>query len=79
MSNKLKKKKTAASSHNRQDSVFKEAWENMNNDMSRFMPDFLTRRMPKGKGKVWVVVLVTLVELLVLGFVGKLIYDWVMQ
>jgi hypothetical protein len=78
MSNKLKKKKTAAS-HNRQDSVFKEAWENMNNDMSRFMPDFLTRRMPKGKGKVWVVVLVTLVELLVLGFVGKLIYDWIVQ
>jgi hypothetical protein len=51
----------------------------MNDDMSRFMPDFLARHMPKGKGKAWVVVLVTLVELLVLGFVGKLIYDWIVQ
>ncbi len=30
MSNKLKKKKPATSHNNQQDSVFKEAWENMN-------------------------------------------------
>ena len=33
-------------------------------------------RMPKGKGKAWVVVVVTLVELLILGVVGKFVYDW---
>ena len=75
MSNKLKKKKTPAS-QNREDSVFKEAWENMNHDFARFMPGFLTKRIPKGKGKAWVVALVTLVELLVLGVVGKFVYDW---
>jgi hypothetical protein len=76
MSNKLKKKKPATSHNNQQDSVFKEAWENMNEDMSRFMPKFITKRRPKGKGKVWVVVVVTLVELLILGIVGKFVYDW---
>ena len=76
MSNKLKKKKPAKNYSSHQDSVFKEAWENMNNDFARFMPGFLTKRMPKGKGKAWVVALVTLVELLVLGIVGKSIYDW---
>jgi hypothetical protein len=76
MSNKLKKKKPATSHNNQQDSVFKEAWENMNEDMSRFMPKFITKRRPKGKGKVWVVVVVTLVELLILGVIGRLVYGW---
>jgi len=78
MSNKLKKKKTT-SSQSQQDSVFKEAWENMNNDFSRFIPGFLASRTPKGKGKVWVVVVVTLVELLILGVVGKFVYDWILK
>ena len=76
MSNKLKKKKSATSRSSHRDSVFKEAWENMNNDMSRFVPSFLAKRAPKGKGKAWVVVVVTLVELLVLGVVSKFVYDW---
>ena len=80
MSNKLKKKKRSATQHDsHQDSVFKEAWDNMNNDFSRFMPDFLTKRMPKGKGKAWVVVAVTFVELLILGVVGKFVYDWLVK
>ena len=79
MSNKLKKKKPAKSYNSQQDSVFKEAWENMNNDFSRFMPKFLAKRTPKGKGKVWVVVLVTLMELLILGIVGKFVYDWLVK
>ena len=80
MSNKLKKKKKPETYHdNHQDSVFKEAWENMNNDFSKFMPGFITKRIPKGKGKAWVVVLVTLVELLVLGVVGKFVYDWIVK
>jgi len=78
MSNKLKKNKTT-SSQSHQDSIFKEAWQNMNEDMSRFMPEFITKRRPKGKGKVWVVVVVTLVELLILGVVGKLVYDWLVK
>ena len=76
MSNKLKKKKPAKSYNSQQDSVFKEAWENMNNDFSKFVPKFLANRAPKGKRKVWVVVVFTLVELLVLGVVGKFAYDW---
>lgn len=80
MSNKLKKKKRSATHHDsHQGSVFKEAWENMNNDFSRFMPGFLSKRMPKGKGKAWVVVVVTLVELLILGVVGKFVYDWLVK
>ena len=79
MSNKLKKKKLATRHDRHQDSVFKEAWENMHSDFSRFMPGFLTKHMPKGKGNAWVVVVLTVVELLVLGVVGKLVYDWIMQ
>jgi len=58
------------------DSVFKEAWENMNDDMARVMPDFLAKRLQGRKGKAWVMVVITLVELLVLGVVGKFVYDW---
>lgn len=76
MSNKLKKRQRPASDVPRQDSVFKEAWENMNNDMARIMPSFMTRRLQKKKSKLWVVVCVTLLELVVLGVIGKLIYDW---
>jgi len=76
MSNKLKKKKPAKSYNSHQGSIFKEAWENMQNDFASFMPGFLTKRIPKGKGKAWIVALVTLLELLVLGVVGKLVYDW---
>ena len=79
MSNKLKKKKPAKSYNSHQSSVFKEAWENMQNDFARFMPGFLTKRIPKGKGKAWIVALVTLLELLVLGVVGKLVYDWLFK
>jgi len=77
MSNKLKKKKQVShSTQTRPDSVFREAWDNMNADMARFMPKFLQKRTPKGKGKAWVVILVTLFELVVIGVVGKLLYDW---
>lgn len=59
-----------------QDSVFKEAWENMNEDMGKVMPDFLAKRLQDRKGKVWVMVAITFLELVVLGVVGKFIYDW---
>lgn len=65
-----------ASGKKPRDSVFKEAWENMNHDASRVMPDFLAKRLQTRKGKVWVMVIVTFIELVVLGVVGKYIYDW---
>lgn len=80
MSNKLKKKKRPAVHHDsHRESIFKEAWDNMNNDFSRLMPSFLRQRLPKGKSKTWIVVLVTFLELLVLGVAGKLVYDWLVQ
>lgn len=61
------------------DSVFAEAWENMSEDMGKFMPEFLTKRLQDRKGKVWAMVAMTFVELVVLGAVGKFIYDWFME
>ena len=70
------KKQPGSVSKKQQDSVFKEAWENMNEDMGRVMPDFLVKGLKGGKKKLWVVVVVTFVELVVLGVVGKFSYDW---
>lgn len=58
------------------DSVFREAWQKMNEDFARVMPGFLGKRLQGRQGKLWLVVAVTLVELVVLGVVGKLVYDW---
>lgn len=73
------KKKQEAPKKKQQDSVFKEAWENMSEDMVKFMPDFLAKGLKGGKRKVWVMVAITFVELVVLGVVGKFIYDWFMK
>ena len=59
-----------------QDSVFKEAWENMSEDMGKVMPDFLAKKLQDRKGKVWLMVVITFVELVVLGVIGKVVYDW---
>jgi hypothetical protein len=77
MSNKLKKKKRTIHTDEKQDSIFKEAWGNMNNDMAKIMPAFITSRLGKKGGKLWVMIVVTLLELVVLGVVGKLVYDWI--
>lgn len=77
MSNKLKKKKPSGSAPQRRDSLFDEAWGNMREDLSRFMPDFLVRRLQRRKGKVWVMLVMLLLELVVIGVVGKLIYNWI--
>jgi hypothetical protein len=63
----------------KQDSVFTEAWENMGEDFSKFMPEFLQKGLKGGKRKVWVMVAITFVELVVLGVVGKFIYDWFVE
>jgi len=58
------------------DSVFKEAWDNMNDDMARVMPGFLAKRLQNRKGKAWAMLIMAFVELVVLGVIGKILYDW---
>jgi hypothetical protein len=58
------------------DSVFREAWTNMNDDMSRILPDSLAKRLRSGKGKAWIMIVTAFVELVLLGVVGKVLYDW---
>lgn len=76
---KKKGRQQPTSAKKPQDSVFKEAWENMNEDMGKVMPDFLAKRLQDRKGKLWVMVAITFVELVVLGVIGKFIYDWLMK
>ncbi len=56
----------------KRDSVFKEAWENMSGDLERLMPEKLRERKGKKKFVLWFFVL----ELLVLGAVGKFVWEW---
>jgi hypothetical protein len=53
-------------------SIFAEAWRNMSADMEKFLP----KKMRGGKAKWQFAVALALFELVVLGVVGKLIYDW---
>ena len=48
----------------------------MNQDMARIMPGFLVKRLQGRKGKAWVMVVMAIVELLILGVIGKLVFDW---
>ena len=56
----------------KQDSVFKEAWDNMSDDMSRLLPEKLQKR----KGKKTFFIIFSILELVVLGAAGKFLYDW---
>jgi hypothetical protein len=76
---KIHKQKKAASGKKHQESVFKEAWENMNEDMAKVLPGFLAKRLQGRKRKVWVLTVITFVELVVLGAIGKLVYDWLVK
>lgn len=58
----------------KQESVFKEAWDNMSNDMSKILPEKMQKREGKKKFILWLAIL----ELVVLGVVGKFLYDWLM-
>jgi len=58
------------------DSVFKEAWDNMNDDVARFMPGSLAKRLQNRKGKAWAMIIMAFVELVILGAIGKILYDW---
>ena len=54
-----------------QESVFREAWENMSADFNRLLPE-KARNKDKKKFVLWLFIL----ELLVLGVAGKFLYDW---
>ena len=56
----------------KQESVFKEAWENMSEDFNRFMPEKLRGRKDKKKFVLWLFIL----ELLVFGAIGTFVYRW---
>lgn len=58
----------------KQESIFKEAWDNMSNDMSKILPEKLQKREGKKKFVLWLAIL----ELVLLGVVGKFLYDWLM-
>jgi len=54
-----------------QQSVFQEAWSNMTGDFNRVLPEKL-RNKDKKKFVLWLFI----VEVVVLGVVGKLVYEW---
>lgn len=54
------------------DGILKEAWDNMSGDFNRLLPEKLRERKGKKKFVLWLFVL----ELVVLGAVGKFVYAW---
>ena len=66
MSKKSPQKKTP------QQSVVQEAWSNMMRDFDRFLPE----KLKGGQGKKKFVLLLFILELVVLGIIGKFLYDW---
>ncbi len=56
----------------KRDSVVKEAWNNMAEDFNRLLPETLRQRKGKKKFVLWLFIL----ELVVLGIVGNLVYQW---
>lgn len=62
----------------KRDSVLKEAWDNMNEDFSKVLPASFAEKFGKRKWGWKVVLLVTALELILLGAIGKFIYDWLM-
>ena len=71
-----KRNKQTDKSKQKRDSIFTEAWENMNSDLQNILPSFLANKLQDGQNKLWVMVVVMIVELVVLGVVVKLLYDW---
>jgi hypothetical protein len=56
----------------KQDSVFREAWDNMSEDINKIMPEKLQGKQGKKKFVLWLFLL----EVVVLGVIGKLVYNW---
>ncbi len=60
------------SKKNQQESVFKEAWNNMSEDFNRFMPEKLRGRKDKKTFVLWLFIL----EVVIFGAIGTFIYQW---
>lgn len=60
------------SKKSKQESIFKEAWDNMSNDFNSVVPEKLRGKTTKKKFVLWLFI----VEVVVIGIVGKLIYNW---
>ena len=71
-----KKKQQNKKQKKHQQSVVSEAWENMNEDLARVLPSFISDRLQGGKNKLWVMIVIMIVELIVLGVIVKFVYDW---
>ena len=56
--------------------IIKEAWDNMWGDLSRFLPTAAVEKLDKGRRSWQLMVLIAVLELIVLGILGKLAYDW---
>lgn len=56
----------------KQESIFKEAWENMSEDFNRFMPEKLRQKKNKKKFVLWLFIL----ELVAFGAIGTFVYQW---
>ena len=67
-----KKTRTNDPSPRKQENVFQEAWSNMTEDFIRLMPEKFRQRKDRKKFVLWLFVL----ELVVLGAVGKFVYEW---
>ena len=55
----------------KQQSVFQEAWDNMSGDFNKLLPERL-RSKDKKKFVLWLFIL----EVVVLGVIGKMVYEW---
>jgi hypothetical protein len=72
----MSQKKKSLTKHQppkKQHSVFQEAWSNMSDDFNRLIPEKLRQRKGKKKFVLWLFIL----ELVVLGVVGKFVYEWI--
>lgn len=59
-------------SKRKRDGILKEAWTNMASDFDRLLPEKLRRRKDKKAFALWLLIL----ELAVLGVIGKFVYAW---
>jgi len=59
-----------------QQSVVKEAWDNYRADLARLLPAGLAKKLESRRVRIGLTVAVTLLELVVLGVVGKWLYTW---
>lgn len=68
-----KKRKDDLRQAPKQQSLFQEAWQNMLGDMDKVLPEKFKGKQGKKKFVLWLFIL----EVVVLGVVGKFVYEWI--